>query len=70
MIVLRIDKDLSARLERQAVLSGMSAEAYTQELLKQAVEEADDLDLAVEEYRRDGSSKPLEQVERELGLNH
>ncbi len=70
MVVLEINEELSAKLEQMAASAHMSTEAYAQELLKQAVEEADDLDLAVEEYRREERSKPLEQAERELGLKH
>ena len=69
MVVLQINEELSARLEQMAASAHMSTEAYAQELLKQAVEEADDLDLAIEEHRRDDTTLSLEEVKRELDLD-
>ncbi len=68
MIVLHINEDLSSRLEQKAASAGMSAEAYAHELMQQAVEEADDLDIAFEEYQQGGKTYSQEEVKRELGL--
>ncbi len=68
MIVLHVEETLSERLEQMAASAGMGVEAYTHELLRQAVEEADDLDLAIEESERDPTTYTAEEVRRELGL--
>ncbi len=54
MLVLSIDDQLTSKLQQRAASAKMSVEAYTQELLSQAIEEEDDLDLALEERQRDG----------------
>lgn len=68
MIVLHVNDDLSARLEQRAASAKMSVETYTHELLKQAIEEEDDLDLAIEEHRLGGPTFSTDEVRRELGL--
>ncbi len=69
MTVLHVSEHLSAKLKQRAARAGMSPEAYTHELLEQAVEEADDLDLALDEHRQGGRTYSSDEAGQELGLS-
>lgn len=69
---IRLDDDLAARLERLARLTGRSKTFYVKQAIEDHIEDLEDLYFAQQVAKRVAEGRerliPLEQVERELGL--
>jgi len=70
MLAVRLDKDLEARLERLAALTGRTKTFYARAAIEAHLEDLEDYYLAEERLRdfRPGDAIPLADLKAELGL--
>ncbi|HEX3661092.1 MAG TPA: DUF6290 family protein [Acidobacteriaceae bacterium] len=74
MLAIRLPEDIEKRLDRLAKRSGRTKTWYAREAILRHIEELEDLQIAEERLRalKEGRSRTytLEEIERELGLDH
>lgn len=74
MLAIRLPADIEDRLNRLAKRSGRTKTYYAREAILRHIEDLEDLQTAEERLRalKEGQSRTytLEEVERDLGLDH
>ncbi len=69
MLAIRLDKEIEQELDALAEIRGTNRSAMVREAIIQFLEDNEDLDLAKQAELHMGSSKPLKQLRKELGLD-
>lgn len=69
MLGIRLDPDLEKRLERLAKETGRSKSYYAKLAIRQYLEDREDYLLGIAALERNEPRIPLDDLERELGLD-
>jgi RHH-type rel operon transcriptional repressor/antitoxin RelB len=74
MLAIRLPEEIEKRLDQLAKRSGRTKSWYAREAILRHIEDLEDLQIAEERLRalKEGRSRTytLEEIERELGLDH
>jgi RHH-type transcriptional regulator, rel operon repressor / antitoxin RelB len=68
MLALDLPKEVEERLIAAASRAGQTKEAWAADAIVELLEDEEDYRIAIERLRRERPGIPLEDVERELGL--
>jgi len=68
MLGIRLEPELEKRLERLAKQTGRSKSYYARLAIRQYLEDREDYLLGIAALERNEPTVPLEELERELGL--
>ena len=69
MLAIRLNKDIEQELDAIAKVRGTNRSAVVREAILQFLEDNEDLESAKQAELHMGSSKPLKQLRKELGLD-